>query len=533
MLKTMCQTNTSQDTSADQYCSEENGIIKGNGDCDHIFILKEDIGTVCRVCGFILQSIETIIDFQYGKVCHSLHFLQTHCPPKHGLNSIFVIFANVQAKKSSRSVYREAGERAPQCPSSGGARPSEDGRKEESLSPHPRHEKLMKPHQIEGFKFLVKNLVGDHPGGCILAHAPGSGKTFTIITFLRSYMSKCPEARPLVVLPKGILSTWKREFSRWQVEEEDGDRTFPLLDFYSARADNRCQQLDVLQSWSRERSVLFLGYKQFSSIVCSDDDETAQTAECRRILLACPSILVLDEGHTPRNEDTDTLTSLGMVRTPRKVVLSGTLYQNSVREVFNIVNLVRPKFMNLPASRDLKRRILSRAKVSGTHTSSFSDREFFDIVEKTLSKDDNFPRKVAVIKDLREMTSNVLHYYKGDFLDELPGLMDFTVLLRLSEKQRNEVEKLKKLHNQRFRVISECSAIYIHPKLRSTEKIFGVLGDLDVKEGAKTKFYLNLLNLCESCGEKLLVFSQYLLPLKFLERLTRGSKGIVLGRRCS
>ncbi|RAL50359.1 hypothetical protein DM860_008033 [Cuscuta australis] len=343
-------------------------------------------------------------------------------------------------------------------------------------------------------------------------------------------MSKCPEARPLVVLPKGILSTWKREFSRWQVEEEDGDRTFPLLDFYSARADNRCQQLDVLQSWSRERSVLFLGYKQFSSIVCSDDDETAQTAECRRILLACPSILVLDEGHTPRNEDTDTLTSLGMVRTPRKVVLSGTLYQNSVREVFNIVNLVRPKFMNLPASRDLKRRILSRAKVSGTHTSSFSDREFFDIVEKTLSKDDNFPRKVAVIKDLREMTSNVLHYYKGDFLDELPGLMDFTVLLRLSEKQRNEVEKLKKLHNQRFRVISECSAIYIHPKLRSTEKIFGVLGDLDVKEGAKTKFYLNLLNLCESCGEKLLVFSQYLLPLKFLERLTRRIKGYSLGK---
>ncbi|VFQ94318.1 unnamed protein product [Cuscuta campestris] len=54
--------------------------------------------------------------------------------------------------------------------------------------------------------------------------------------------------------------------------------------------------------------------------------------------------------------------------------------------------------------------------------------------------------------------------------------------------------------------------MYIHPKLKSTGKIFGALEDLDVKEGAKTKFYLNLLNLCESCGEKLLVFSQYVPP---------------------
>ena len=40
---------------------------------------------------------------------------------------------------------------------------------------HPRHEKQMRPHQLAGFHFLVKNLVSDKPGGCILAHAPGSG----------------------------------------------------------------------------------------------------------------------------------------------------------------------------------------------------------------------------------------------------------------------------------------------------------------------------------------------------------------------
>jgi DNA repair and recombination RAD54-like protein len=45
---------------------------------------------------------------------------------------------------------------------------------------HPRHAQTMRPHQLEGFNFLVKNLIGDKPGGCILAHAPGSGKTFML-----------------------------------------------------------------------------------------------------------------------------------------------------------------------------------------------------------------------------------------------------------------------------------------------------------------------------------------------------------------
>ncbi|KAF9622757.1 hypothetical protein IFM89_033992 [Coptis chinensis] len=44
------------------------------------------------------------------------------------------------------------------------------------ISVHPRHMKEMKVHQLEGFNFLVRNLISDNPCGCIHAHAPGSGK---------------------------------------------------------------------------------------------------------------------------------------------------------------------------------------------------------------------------------------------------------------------------------------------------------------------------------------------------------------------
>jgi DNA repair and recombination protein RAD54 and RAD54-like protein len=48
----------------------------------------------------------------------------------------------------------------------------------------------MRPHQLEGFNFLVKNLTGDKPGRCILAHAPGSGKTIMLISFIQGFLAR-------------------------------------------------------------------------------------------------------------------------------------------------------------------------------------------------------------------------------------------------------------------------------------------------------------------------------------------------------
>ncbi|XP_039015141.1 protein CHROMATIN REMODELING 35-like [Hibiscus syriacus] len=308
------------------------------------------------------------------------------------------------------------------------------------IAAHPRHRKQMKPHQLEGFNFLLNNLVTENPGGCILAHAPGSGKTFMIISFMQSFLAKYPHAKPLVVLPKGILATWKKEFRTWQVED------IQLLDFYSVKAENRSQQLEVLKQWVESKSILFLGYKQFTTIIC-DGGTGKIPASCQEILLKAPSILILDEGHTPRNENTDVLQSLAKVQTPRKAVLSG-LYQNHVKEVFSILNLVRPKFLRSDSSKLVMRWVMSKVQIPGgrRQIKAGADAAFYDSVEHTLQKDENFERKVSVIHDLREMTSKVLHCYK---------------------------------------------------------------------EGAKAKLFLNMLNLCESATEKLIVFSQYLIPLLF------------------
>ncbi|KAL8195352.1 hypothetical protein R6Q57_025755 [Mikania cordata] len=482
-----------------------NQHAKKDEECDHSFILKEDIGYVCRVCGVVQRSIESIIEFQRPKSSKSRKTYYNEGQSDKSRDTAGIFLDGEKLPVNCFSVV--------------------------DIYAHPRHKKQMKPHQIEGFNFLLSNLLSDNPGGCILAHAPGSGKTFMLISFIQSFMAKYPDSRPLVVLPRGILATWKKEFKRWQVED------IPLFDFYSQKADNRAQQLVVLKEWVNTRSILFLGYKQFSTIVC-DNDRSSVASTCQEILLLFPTLVILDEGHTPRNKDTDVFTAIEKVHTPRKVVLSGTLYQNHVREVFNILNLVRPGFLKMEDSKTVKRRILSRVLIE-TRKNLFkkSTDTFCELVEHTLLKDDNLKRKVTLIEDLREMTRNVLQYYKGDFLDELPGHVDFSVFLNLSPRQKYEVCELKRL-TRKFKVSSDGSAIYVHPDLKSLVKtitqdkndddaikIDEVLEKLDEREGVKAKFFLNLLRLCTYTGEKLLVFGQYLLPLKFLLRLTMKVKG--------
>ncbi|KAK0573642.1 hypothetical protein LWI29_011323 [Acer saccharum] len=169
--------------------------------------------------------------------------------------------------------------------------------------PHPHPYPVPTKHRFR----VEKGRGVDDPGGCILTHDPGSGKTSMIISLTQSFLTQYSHARPLVILLKGILGTWKREFQIWQMED------LPLLGFYTVEADNRAKQLEMLKKWVEQKSLLLLEYKQFSSIAC-DRESSPISIACQKVLLKQPSTLIPDEGHTPKNEDIDVLQSLSKVQ---------------------------------------------------------------------------------------------------------------------------------------------------------------------------------------------------------------------------
>ncbi|KAE8729148.1 Detected protein of confused Function [Hibiscus syriacus] len=266
-LGDICQMSMALEISKEGFEDLSSELMSEDEDCDHSFVLKDDIGYVCRIFGVIDRGIETIIEVQFNKV-----------------------------KKSTRTYAVEG-----------------------------RNAKYREPTETVGIKLSEEN-----PGGCILAHAPGSGKTLMIISFMQSFLAKYPQAKPLV-LPK-----------------------------------------EVLKQWVGNKSILFLGCKQFATVIC-DGGNDPTSVSFQEILLKAPSSLILDEGHTLRNENTDVLQSLAK------------------------------KFLRSDSSKLIMRRVMSKVQIHGGRKQfkAGADAAFYDSVEHTLQKDENFERKVSVIHDLQ------------------------------------------------------------------------------------------------------------------------------------
>ncbi|KAI8027833.1 Protein CHROMATIN REMODELING 35 [Camellia lanceoleosa] len=57
-----CSKDTADGPPPDEHVKEE------QDECDHTFVLKDDLGYVCRICGVVQRGIETIIEYQYAKL---------------------------------------------------------------------------------------------------------------------------------------------------------------------------------------------------------------------------------------------------------------------------------------------------------------------------------------------------------------------------------------------------------------------------------------------------------------------------------
>ena len=73
-----------------------------------------------------------------------------------------------------------------------------------------------------------------------MAHAPRTGKTFLMIRFIQSFLTKYPKERPLIIAPKRILGSWMTKFKKWGVEENP---VYNLYDVTNKAETLRCNQL--------------------------------------------------------------------------------------------------------------------------------------------------------------------------------------------------------------------------------------------------------------------------------------------------
>lgn len=161
------------------------------------------------------------------------------------------------------------------------------------------------PHQIEAVEFLERN-----NGIGLLAMEPGTGKTLAALEFLHRN-----NGYPAVIIaPVTILGMWKREIEKWY------DLTVSVI---------RGTKTARLKAYSVKADIYLMGYEIFRS-------------EWQLIRQWDPVASVLDESGKVRTPTAKVSKIVRAFHTPYQIALDGTPVSNSIADLWNISEWMRP-----------------------------------------------------------------------------------------------------------------------------------------------------------------------------------------------
>ncbi|KAL5714185.1 DNA-dependent ATPase protein rad54 [Ranunculus cassubicifolius] len=193
--------------------------------------------------------------------------------------------------------------------------------------------RFLRPHQREGVQFMfdcVSGLLSSSGiSGCILADDMGLGKTLQSITLLYTLLRQGFDGEPMVkkaiiVTPTSLVNNWESEIKKWV-----GDRVQLVALCESTRSD----VVSGIDSFTRPRSpfkVLIVSYETFRM----HTSKFEKSGSC--------DLLICDEAHRLKNDQTLTNRALASLSCKRRILLSGTPMQNDLEEFFAMVNFTNP-----------------------------------------------------------------------------------------------------------------------------------------------------------------------------------------------
>lgn len=208
----------------------------------------------------------------------------------------------------------------------------------------PRLAKVLRPHQVEGVKFLYKCVTGmidQKANGCIMADEMGLGKTLQCITLMWTLLKQSPEAgkstiqKCVIACPSSLVRNWANELVKWL----GADAVTPFaVDGKASKEEltTQLKQWSVASGRSVVRPVLIVSYETLRLNV-----ETLSNTDI--------GLLLCDEGHRLKNGESQTFTALNGLNVDRRVILSGTPIQNDLMEYFSLLNFANPNLLGTRA----------------------------------------------------------------------------------------------------------------------------------------------------------------------------------------
>ncbi|RKP37228.1 P-loop containing nucleoside triphosphate hydrolase protein, partial [Dimargaris cristalligena] len=367
----------------------------------------------------------------------------------------------------------------------------------------------IKPHQVEGVRFMWKNLVMFAKSGCILAHAMGLGKTFQVIVIVFVLLEEVRKGNPaipehfrsrriLILLPPTLRKNWMREINTWipktWLRRTIGHHGGILLTGYQLFRD------------------LSIGMSTSGKTPLSDDELTLYQ---RYLLDPGPALVVADEGHTIKNPNSKVSIATKRFKTKSRVCLTGYPLQNNLSEYWCMVDFVHPGCLGHLAD-------FRNAYVHPIENGMYPDSTRSDVRL--------FRTKLYILHDI--LKDFVLRREPVVLQRELPPKREFVITCKLPALQHslyteileNELQYGNAFNAGKGLIANEiilrniCNHPYIF-KL-SLNKRFRAIQPRG-SHGIKMVVLMHMAEMCVRNGDKMLIFSRGIPTLDYIESIFR------------
>ncbi|TRZ01219.1 hypothetical protein DNTS_006047 [Danionella cerebrum] len=191
-----------------------------------------------------------------------------------------------------------------------------------------RNGNQLREYQLEGMNWLLFNWYNRK--NCILADEMGLGKTIQSITFLYEMFLMGLRGPFLIIAPLSTITNWEREFRTW---------TELNVIVYHGSQISRQMILQYETHHRDEQGNVMSGHFKFHGVITTFEMVMADCPELKKINWRC---VVIDEAHRLKNRNCKLLEGLKLMNLEHKVLLTGTPLQNSVEELFSLLNFLEP-----------------------------------------------------------------------------------------------------------------------------------------------------------------------------------------------
>lgn len=172
--------------------------------------------------------------------------------------------------------------------------------------------KKLRDYQIKGIKWL-KYMYLNVYGAC-LADDMGLGKTIQTIGFLSDEDVRLENKLCIIVVPKALISNWKREIEKFNDSLE-------VLIYHGNLRDT------MISKMKQGKGIFITTY----GTILNDVDKISD------INIDC---LVMDEVQQIKNSQSKTYKSICKLKARFKLALSGTPFENNIGEIWSIMSLL-------------------------------------------------------------------------------------------------------------------------------------------------------------------------------------------------